>query len=98
MRKTMDKKTFLKKVIIELKRLEEEEHLSDLTEKGQYGKVDDIIKQLDYSALNDYAESENFEKLDISDIPEDYRLTFAIYLSGGDYSEAFMFEDWDELR
>ena len=88
------KEEFLVLLTKELKRLEEECHISDLAENGQYEDVDEVLKEADYSILKRYADNSNeeFEELDIEDIPENYILTFAIYLSGSNWSEDEIFE------
>ena len=94
------KKEFLVLLVKELKRLEEEYHISDLAESGQYEDVDEVLKKADYSILKRYADNANeeFEELDIEDIPENYILTFAIYLSGSNWSEDEIFERWTDFQ
>ncbi|MBO5478866.1 MAG: hypothetical protein J6A04_04055 [Clostridia bacterium] len=93
----MEKQKFLELLVEELKRLEEVEHVSDLAENGRYEEVDAVVAEIDYSALNEYMENEEHEQLDISDIPEQYVLTFAIYLSGSEYAETDIMEEWEDL-
>ena len=94
------KKEFLVLLVKELKQLEEEYHISDLAESGQYEDVDEVLKKADYSILKRYADNANeeFEELDIEDIPENYILTFAIYLSGSNWSEDEIFERWTDFQ
>lgn len=94
------KEEFLVLLTKELKRLEEECHISDLAENGQYEDVDEVLKEADYSILKRYADNSNeeFEELDIEDIPENYILTFAIYLSGSNWSEDEIFERWTDFQ
>ena len=62
----MEKAKFIKKLVEELKRLEEVEHVSDFANAGLYEEVDAIISEINYYILEDYMErddDEYFEKL-----------------------------------
>lgn len=93
----MKKQEFLNILLPELERLENVEHVSDLANAGRYEEVDVIIGEIDYSSLNEYIEGE-YEYLDIFDIPEQHVLTFAIYLSGSEYDEMCIMDNWEDLR
>ena len=95
----MEKQKFLELLTGELKRLEEEEHISDLANNRCCKEVDDIMAEIDYSLLDEYIGSkEEVEKLDIWDIPSKYILTFGIYLSCSIYDESSIMKDWKELQ
>ena len=94
----MNKEKFLKLLVDQLKRLEEVEHISELAENGQYEKVDAIIAETDYTSLQQYYESANFKSVDITEIPKEYVLTFAIYLSGSKYDEMDIVSTWEEFQ
>lgn len=94
----MKKREFIKLLEEELKRLEEVEHISDLANNGRYKEVDVVLGEIDYSILEEYMDSEEFEPLEMSDISKQYVVTFAIYLSGSNYDECdVMDEDWSDL-
>ena len=96
----MEKAKFIKKLVEELKRLEEVEHVSDFANAGLYEEVDAIISEINYYILEDYMErddDEYFEKLRADDIPKQYVLTFTIYLFGSGYKETDILIDWDKF-
>ena len=70
---SMNKKEFLAVLIDELKRLEEEEHISEFAEKGNYDKVDEIVEKVDYDFMQEYMLAEEFEQIGSSEIPDKYR-------------------------
>ncbi len=99
----MTKNEFLEVLIPELKRLEEEEHLRDLTRNGRYGEARAVIGGIDYSALNQYCddfENDNEEcSLEVSDIPEEYLVIFTLYLHGSpNYDEVDVMNEREELQ
>lgn len=95
----MTKKEFLENLEKEMKRLEEVEHVSDLANNWRCSEVDAIVADIDYSALDEYMEECNGEgDLEVSEIPGGRYLAFAIYLSGSDYDECDVMEDWQDLQ
>lgn len=78
----MTKSQFIKKLVNELERLETVERLSQLAQHYCYEEVDEVVKDINYSIVDQYTESDRFKKLNVSDIPKQYILTFAIYLYG----------------
>ena len=56
------------------------------------------MKDIDYSIINNYMESDKFEKWSISDIPYKYTLTYAIYMHRSDYNEEVTLKDWREFQ
>ncbi len=96
----MTKSEFLEILVKELERLEKEKHVSDLANNGRYAEVDAIVAEIDYSVLEEYMDEVDGDG-DLSaktDIPEPYVLTFAIYLSGSDYDECDVMEEWEDLQ
>lgn len=96
----MTKKEFLEVLVKELERLEKEEHVSDLANNGRYAEVDAVVAEIDYSVLEEYMDEVDGDgELSVTtDIPDPYVLTFAIYLSGSDYDECDIMEEWEELQ
>lgn len=95
----MSKAEFLEVLGKELERLETVEHVSDLANHGRCQEVDAIVSEIDYTALNDYMESNHkLGNLEISEIPEERYLAFAIYLSGSQYDECDVMECWADLQ
>lgn len=83
----MTNNEFLKVLIPELKRLEEIEHLRDLIINGRYHEAKSVLDRVDYSSLEQYCDDNNDEKqhgLEVSDIPEEYLVTFMFYLWGSE--------------
>lgn len=94
----MRKKEFLEILVKELERLEKEEHVSDLANNGRYAEVDAVVSEIYYTELIDYMNGDETEKLEVDDIPEDYVLTFVIYLFGSGYDEFDVMENWEDLQ
>ena len=110
----MTKKEFLDVLIPELKRLEKVEHLRDLARNGRYDEAQDVLESVDYSSLDQYYKtvSEEFLKsfdnavseeedqwLEVTDIPQEYLVTFTLYLCGSKlYHEEDVMRNWEELQ
>lgn len=92
----MKKEEFLELLTSELKRLEEEEHVVELAEKGFYKEIDAIVAEIDYSSIREYEESEEFKLLDISEIYS--AKAFVVYLKGCPYNEVLIMESWEDLQ
>ncbi len=88
-------KEFLEFLVKEWKRLEDEEHVSDLFNNGRDDEVNAIIEGIDYSEFYKYMEAE--EGVEVSEIPEEYILTSAIYFSGNErYPDNDILDDYEE--
>lgn len=95
----MSKEKFLEILEKELERLEEVEHVSDLANNWRCSEVDAIVAEIDYSALEEYMEEcDGVGDLEVSEIPGGRYLTFVIYLSGSDYDECDVMENWEDLQ
>lgn len=95
----MSKTEFLEVLGKELERLETVEHVSDLANNGRYAEVDAIVAEIDYTALEEYMDSEDMEELTVSEIPEGRYLAFAIYVYGsGEYSECDIMDSWKDFQ
>lgn len=79
----MSKTEFLEVLGKELERLETVEHVSDLVNNGRYDEVEDILRHINYTPLEEYLdECDDDGDLKISEIPEGRYLTFIIYMYG----------------
>lgn len=74
------KKEFLTKLLKNLKYLEEECHISKLAAEGKKQEIKDILKNIDYSLLDNYLDNPDKVCLQYSDIPKEYIVAYAIYL------------------
>lgn len=87
---------FLEFLNKELEKLEKEEHVSDLLNNGRYDELDVVISEIDYEQFYKYMESEE-ENMEVSEIPVEYGLVHAIYLSGNEnYGDDEVMEDYKE--
>lgn len=88
-------KEFLEFLVKEWKRLEDEEHVSDLFNNGRYNEVDAIIAGIDYSEFYEYMEAG--EKVAVSKIPAEYMLVSVVYFSGNEeYTDDDILDDYEE--
>lgn len=96
----MQKKVFLKKLNKELRRIAEEEHLSDLANSGRYAEVDEIESRIDSSAIEEYMEDgdDDWETLGVSEIANGRYLEFVSCLRSSGYSEDDIMEDGEDLQ
>lgn len=86
---------FLEFLVKEWKRLEDEEHVSDLFNNGRDDEVNAIIEGIDYSEFYKYMKAG--EGVEVSEIPEEYILTSAIYFSGNErYPDNDILDDYEE--
>ncbi len=88
----MNKKEFLSILLSELKRMEED-HISEEAEKGNYERVDEIVEKVDYDFLSEYMLDGEFELIRVTEIPEQYRSTFAFFIYGARNIRVPDFED-----
>lgn len=97
----MTKNEFLEVLIPELKRIEEVEHLRDLARNGWYDEAQAVLDGVDYSSLAQYYKAAIGKKeqlLTVADIPQEYLVTFTLYLYGSQhYNEADVMRNWKEL-
>ena len=92
----MKKKQFIKCLVTQLERLEIVEHISELANHGCYDEVDKVVADIDYTIVDQYTESDKFKKWNISDIPDQYVLTYAIWLYGcREHDEDELMNDWE---
>ena len=97
----MTKKEFLDVLIPELRRLEEVEHLRDLARNGRYDEAQEVLYKVKYSSLIKYCKTDNEEDqlLEVTDIPQEYLVTFILYLLGNKrYNENDIMRDWAEFQ
>lgn len=95
----MTKTEFLEVLAKELDRLETVEHVSDLANNGWYDEVDVVIAEIDYTAINEYMDSVDYDgDLKVSEIPGERYLAFVIYLRGSGYDECDVMESWQDLQ
>lgn len=76
----MAKKEFLEYLIPELEILERVKHVTDLFNLKRCEELDAISKEIDHTELEKFFYDEQFQPLANEDIPDEYKVTWAVYL------------------
>lgn len=99
----MNKTEFLSHLLPELRRIEEEKHITELLNSKCYEQADVIASEVDNKCLREFYRSSEFEEIADSDIPMEYKIAWGVYLRKSGYDESEIMGDechnWiDSLR
>lgn len=89
----MTKNEFLEYLIPALELLERVEHITDLFNLKRCEELDVIAKEIDHSELEKFFCSEEFEPLANEEIPDEYKVTWGVYLHNSEKDEYDIMEE-----
>lgn len=89
----MTKKEFLEYLIPALELLERVEHVTDLFKLKRCEELDVISGEIDHTELEKFFYGGEFQPLTNEDIPDEYKVTWAVYLHNSDKDEYDIMEE-----
>lgn len=76
----------------------EEEKLTQLIVHGNYAEAREVLEQFEYNSLVVYLKDEQFEKLEVWEIPKSYKITFIWYMFQSGRNEEELLREPEEWK